>query len=178
MEISLQLEKADWQRFQRQTEKRLTKTKAPAWYHNFFISLLFWSTIGFLAMWLYPQIGAFQLHLPSALFISFFFILFISIFIFSLIKIKKAAAPSEQGIFIGHHTLFFGDDTIKSTGEHYESSIDWKAIIKIERSNGLIILYLDTLYAYIFPEEKLDNPILFYTHVMEKHQKARHENMG
>ncbi len=178
MEISLQLEKSDWQRFQKHTEKRLTKTKARAWHDHFFIRLFFWSVIGFLAMWFYRQIGAFQLHLPSVLFSSIFFILFLSMFIFSLIKIKKAAAPSEQGMFIGQHTFFFGEDKITSTSKHYSSSLDWAAIIKVERANGLIILYLDTLYGLLFPEEKLDNPELFYAHVMTNHLKAHHENMG
>jgi len=38
---------------------------------------------------------------------------------------------------------------------------------KIERAQGMIIIYLDTVFGYVFPESKLDDPDGFYKYISE-----------
>ncbi len=169
MEISLQLELADWQRFQKHVERKLSISNRAS-INNPFISGIFWISFGALAMMLYRRIDVF--HAPTAIFVSLFFILFIVLFISNLVNMKKKLSPLESGVFIGRHSFTFNEAGFIAIGKDYETKHDWSIIKKVDRGNGLILLYLDSYYAYIFPEEKLADPDAFYDYITVQHLRV------
>ena len=168
MEITIKLEREDWNLFQSQLEKELPKT-VKSWTNSFWFNIVLWAVIAFTIMSVFESKGRF--HWPTAGVVSAFFILLIALFFINLSKVKKAYAPSEDGVFIGEHTFIFDSDGIKSTGRGYTGDHSWSLVKRIERVNGMILVYLDTAFAYVFPESKLDNPDEFYAYINEQHKK-------
>lgn len=168
MEILIKLELEDWNLFQLHLEKELPKT-IKSWTNSFWFNIILWAVISFIAMSIFHNIS--QIHWPTVGFTSIFFILFFGLFIFNLSKLRKAYAPSENGVFIGEHKFIFNEEGIKTTGQGYEGSHNWSVVKKIDRVNNMILIYLDTAYAYVFPENKLENPDQFYNYINEQYKK-------
>ena len=168
MEILIKLEMEDWKLFQLHLEKELPKT-IKSWTNSLWFNLILWAVIAFIFMSIFHNTS--QIHWPTAGFVSVFFILLFSLFIFNLTKVRKAYAPSENGVFIGEHKFTFNEEGIKTTGHGYEGSHNWSIVKKIDRVNDMILIYLDTAYAYVFPENKLENPDEFYKYINEQYKK-------
>lgn len=168
MEISIKLEVQDWSKFQSHLEKELPKT-VKSWTNSSWFNIILWAVIAFAFMSIFEYIG--EIHWPTAGFVTVFFVLFFALFLFNMAKLKKAYAPSENGVFVGEHTFVLDDEGIKSKGQGYEGNHAWTIVKRIERANGMILIYLDTANAYVFPENKLENPDLFYTYIKEKNKK-------
>lgn len=168
MHISIKLELEDWLQFQSYIEKELSKA-VKSWTDSFWFNFVLWAVIAFFFMSVFQNTS--EIHWPTAGVVSAFFILLFILFFFNLAKLKKAFAPSESGVFIGEHHFVFDEDGIKSKGQGYEGSHDWSIVKRIERTNGMILIFLDTAYAYVFPESKLENPELFYNYINERHEK-------
>ena len=61
----------------------------------------------------------------------------------------------------------FDDYGISTEGQGYAGKHSWAIVKKIERANGLILIFLDTSYAYVISEAKLKDPDAFYEHINE-----------
>jgi len=165
MEISIILEKKDWKLFQANLEKELPKTiKSKT--NSFWFNLILWAVLALVFLSIFHNIS--QIHWPTAGFVSVFFILFNGLFFFNLSKIRKAFEPSQNGVFIGKHNFVFNEEGIKSKCQGYEGYHSWSIVKKIDRVNNMILIYLDTAYAYIFPENQLDDPDQFYQYINEQ----------
>lgn len=168
MEISIKLKKEDWSLFQKHLEKELPKTiKSKT--NSFWFNLILWAVIAFIFLSIFHNIS--QIHWPTAGFVSVFFILFLGLFFFNLAKMRKAYEPSDNGVFTGEHSFSFNEAGITSKGQGYEGRHSWSIVKKIDRANGMILVYLDTAYAYIYPENQLDNPDQFYKYINELYNK-------
>jgi len=168
MDISIKLEVKDWYQFQSYLEKAIPKT-AKSWTNSFWFNLVLWAVLAFFFMTIFQNTG--EVHWPSAGVASAFFIFMFILFIFNLNKFKRACAPSENGVFVGEHRFVFDEEGIKSKGQGYEASHSWSLVQRIERTNGMILIFLDTAYAYVFPETKLKNPEEFYNYINEQYEK-------
>ena len=166
MEISIKLEIEDWKIFQSILEKELPKT-IKSWTNSFWFNLVLWAFIAFVFLTIFNNVN--KIHWPTAGFVSIFFILLIGLFFFNLSKIKKAYEPSKCGIFFGEQRYIFDEKGIKTKGQGFEGYHDWSIVQKIDRVNNMILIYLDTAYAHIFPEEQLENPDKFYEYINEMH---------
>jgi hypothetical protein len=164
MEVNITYEKEDWFKFQRYLEKELLRSKRATW-DKVFVNLISWALIGAIGMFAFRLIEYF--HWPTAGFVCAFAVIIFLLFIRDLNKMKSAFAPSESGSFIGDHKFVFTELGIESTGAGYNAFHAWSAVKQIVRKNGLIMLFLDTAYAYIYPEDKLDNPDALYNYVKE-----------
>ncbi|MEW8030044.1 MAG: hypothetical protein AB2792_18210 [Candidatus Thiodiazotropha sp.] len=164
MEVKITYEKEDWLKFQGYLEKELPRRERAAW-DKVFVNLITWAFIGALAMFAFRQFEYF--HWPTAGYVSAFAVIIFALFIRDLNRMKYVFAPSESGSFVGSHNFVFTELGIESNGAGYNAFHDWSTVREIVRNNGIIMLFLDTAYAYIFPEHKLDNPDAFYHYVKE-----------
>lgn len=64
--------------------------------------------------------------------------------------------------FLGTHRIIFTEDGIKVEGDGYQSFHQWSIVKKIERSEGMILVFVDKILAYVLPEQKLADPEAFY----------------
>ncbi|MEW8587059.1 MAG: YcxB family protein [Candidatus Thiodiazotropha sp.] len=165
----IKLEVGDWYKFQSYLEKEIPRRTAKSWMNGFWFNLVLWGVIAFFFMAIFQNTGDF--HWPTAGVASAFFILMFILFIFNLTKFKKAYAPSENGVFVGEHRFVFDEEGIKSQGQGYKAMHSWSLVQRIERSNGMIFIFMDSAYAYVFPESKLKNPEEFYKYINEQYKK-------
>ena len=165
MEILINLEKDDWKIFQSHIEKELRKS-VKSWTDSFVFNVVLWAVLTSIFLSVFNMM--YQFHWPTAFSVATFFVVFIISLIMDSIKLKKAFMPSEKGVFVGQHHFIFDNEGIKSKGKGYEGFHDWTIVKKIERSKGMILIYLDTTYAYVFPEKKLDNPDNFFNYINEQ----------
>ncbi len=166
MEIEIDLQKEDWKLYQRYIEKELPKHHK-IWMDSFWVNLFVWMVIAIVFMAVFQQISHF--HWPTAISVTVFFVLISALFFFNMLKIRKAFEPLESGVFCGSHKFIFSSQGIVSEGNGYKGYHSWEIVKKIERTSGLILIYLDNVYAYVFPEIKLDNPDEFYHYILEQY---------
>ena len=126
-----------WKLFQLHLEKVLPKT-IKSWTNSFWFNIILWAVIAFIFMSIFHNTS--QIYWPTAGFVSVFFILLFGLFIFNLTKIRKAYAPSENGVFIGEHKFIFSEEGIKTTGQGYEGSHNWSIVKKIDRISDIILI--------------------------------------
>ncbi|MCO7222713.1 YcxB family protein [Pleionea sp. CnH1-48] len=167
MEINIKLDKEDWVQYQGYLERELPKTIPKTWLDNQLVQFVGWLVIAVVFLVVFRQYTEF--HWPTAISVAVFFILVAGVFIVNMLKIKKTFEPSDSGCFCGEHQFRFDDKGIHSEGNGYQSFHSWSIVKRIERSDGMIFIHLDTVQAYIFPESKLSNPDSFYEFVNEQY---------
>lgn len=166
MEIQIKLDKNDWKKYQKHIENELPKS-LNLWINNFWINMVSWMVVTIAFMTIFKRFSEF--HGPTAISVAVFFILIFAIFKLNMFKVRKAFEPSEIGTFCGEHTFIFSDDGIVSKGAGYSAKHSWEIVKKVERANGMVLVYLDTCSAFLFPEAKLENPEQFYTDLSQYH---------
>ena len=169
MEISLNTDVGDWQKFQSYIEKELPQT-TKSWTCNFFTSMILWAVTTLLMLSFFYNVSS--IHWPTALTISLLFILIFALMKFNNIKLKNAFKPSDNGVFVGQHNIAFSDEGIESKGDGYICKREWRIVQKIERTHEMILIYIDTAYAYVLPVNKLDNPDTVFEFICEKYNKS------
>lgn len=165
MEFELKLEKADWHVFNTYLCKRLS-LKNKTLFDNFFFSVFIWMIIGFVIIIILKMFGGF--HWPTAAVTSLVFVFVYLIIFYKNKKIQTAFEPMDNGSFCRAHIYKFSEEGI-STGD---GTISWDMILKIERAQGMIMLYMDTAFALIFPEHKLEHPDKFYEYISAQYSNV------
>lgn len=169
MEIQINLQKEDWKLYQSYIEKELPK-KQKTWMDSIWVNMFVWMVVAIVFMTILRNISHF--HWPTAASVAIFFVLISALFFFNIFKIRKAFEPQESGTFCGSHRFIFSGEGIASKGKGYEGRHSWEIVKKIERAPGMILIFLDTAYAYVFPESKLDNPDKFYNYISEQYSNV------
>lgn len=165
MEVEITYEKEDWLKFQKFLEKEIPKRIKTPW-DNTFVSIAVWIVIGVISMFLFRQVSD-VFHWPTAGFVATIAAILFVLFINYMNRIKNAFAPSETGCFIGNHKFTITESGIESNGSGYNGFYAWSVVKEIVRDNGLIMLFIDTSNALVFPEYKISNPETLYNHVQE-----------
>ncbi|MBT2786736.1 MULTISPECIES: hypothetical protein [unclassified Halomonas] len=164
MEILIDLQKKDWKNYQAYIEKELPKQQK-TWMDRFGINLVLWMII--VIFFMVISQGFIDFHWPTAILIATLFVLISVLFFFNVFRIRKAFEPLESGTFCGTHKFTFSDKGVASEGSGYKSHHSWKVVKRVEWAPGMILIYLDKAYAYVFPESKLDNPEVFYSYISQ-----------
>lgn len=154
-DLTIRYDHEDWLKFQAWLEKAIPKSVKSNQDH-FLVNLIIWAFIAAGAMWLFRQTSHF--HLPSAAYTTALCGLMFYAYIRYMMRLRKAFAPSEHGSFLGTHHFSFNDEGIQTEGRNYRCHHQWSAIQRLERDNGLIMLFVDTANALILPEHKLQDP--------------------
>lgn len=155
MNVTLILELEDWRQFQSFLEKDLQKT-VRFWWGSHWFTFMFSVSLCLVLLLVLEAFGG--VHWPTAGFITLFLAVVIALHVAHLFKLKQAFAPSDSGIFVGEHRFAFDEDGIRVAGQGYENGLSWDRVQRIERSDGLIMIFLDTAFAYLLPLGKLDDP--------------------
>lgn len=169
MEILIDLQKEDWKRYQAYIEKELPK-RQKIWMDSFWVNLIIWMVMAIVFMVIFQTFRYF--HWPTAISVTTFFVLISAFFFFNVFRIRKAFEPLESGTFCGIHKFTFSDHGVASEGKGYKSHHSWEVVKRVERAPGMILIYLDKVYAYVFPESKLDSPEEFYQYISELHSNV------
>ena len=180
MEIVINLDKEDWRKYIALLQKKLNKTISPwrgkFWLRaSFWLELIFGIVIGFGFM--LAIFNSIDIHWPTAKLAIAFFVVMGGVFLLRYRMLQKelvkACEPSEEGVYVGEHKVLFDDKGIQWQGKGYRRSLTWPVVKKVERDQGMILVYEDTIEALVFPESKLSNPDEFYKFIMGKYLMAK-----
>lgn len=168
MQIEIDLDQSDWSRYQTFVEKTLPaeskKVPSKRW-----MNVLLWAlTILFLLALNFIE----RFDWPTAIFVSLVFISFFSALVVQLKDARKAFEPAVDGVFCGRHKFMFTEEGIASSGRGYHGLHSWNLVKKVVRAEGMILIFLDTIFAYVLPESKLPNADELYEYVTRQHRSA------
>jgi len=167
VEFQIQLSKDDWFIYQKHTGKRVcSKLKGTSF--GFLKNMILWMITSIIFFTLFQTVG--DLHWPTAIAI---FIICSAIGFFSYmhtIRVRSAMEPLENGVTYAPQKYKIDENGIYSNSKSIESACKWDAVVSVDRANGQILLYIDTLQAFIFPESQLDNADELYSFI-ENHRK-------
>lgn len=155
MNVTLKLELEDWRQFQSFLEKDLQKS-VKSWWNGHWFTFLFSVSLCLAILLALEAFGG--IHWPTAGSVALLLAMVIGLHVAHLFKLRQAFSPSDSGIFVGEHRFDFGEDGIKIAGQDYETWLSWDRVQRIERSDDMIMIFLDTAFAYLFPVSKLDDP--------------------
>ena len=162
MEIDLNLTPTEWLKFQKYIQRKKQK-ELKGFMGGFWSNMILWFGLTLFFVIIYRHIG--RLHYPTVFFVFCIFVILIGLFCWNIIRLQRALAPSEQGTFVGKHRFVFAEDGIHLQGKGYKSFYDWDSVKSVERENGMIMLFIDTAHAFIFPEDQIDDPADFMSKV-------------
>lgn len=165
MEFKLELGKEDWRAFNGYLCKKVS-AKNKTIFDNFFINVSVWMIIGFVIIFTTKQYGGF--HWPTAAVTSIVFIFLYLVIFIKHKKLQAALEPMDNGSFCRELTYKISQEGISTE----DGTISWDLILRIERAQGMIMLYLDTAFALIFPEQKLEHPDKFYDYISSLHSNV------
>ena len=155
MDIEIKLTRDHWNEFNRFVNKLRAK-QINILFGSFWLNLIAWCVLVLIIMILYGLTKR-RIDAPTAELLFFIFFILFMFFALVLYKHIKALAPSEKGLLLGTHYFIFDEKGIHSKGKGYESFHQWSTVIDIEVSKKLVILFLDTIYAFIIPIDQLDD---------------------
>ncbi|WP_196140302.1 YcxB family protein [Aliikangiella sp. G2MR2-5] len=164
MQIEITYEKEDWRKYSGYITSMLPKAvRSPL--DKGWVNVLIWLYIGFFIVMILKNLES--IHAPTAVYEAIFLSSLYLIFRPNKKKLLEAYAPMENGVFIGEHKYTFTDEGIGHTTDGYKGFHSWTNVIKIVRVNGMIMLFVDTESAFIFPEEKIEDPDALYNFALE-----------
>ena len=158
MEIDIQLSKEDWLKFNQFVQKRTLK-KLKGFVDGIFGNLVIWLILIALFAVLFLTVKVW--HWPTAISVATVFVAMIGLFLLNIYRLQSSLMPSEHGSFIGKHHFVFDERGIHSEGKGYSGFHSWDVVQSIEHPSGMVILFLDTTFGYIFPEDQLENTAEF-----------------
>ncbi|MGD2140892.1 MAG: YcxB family protein [Burkholderiales bacterium] len=168
MQIEIDLDQSDWTKYQTFVEKTLAAESGNVSSKRWMNILLWILTIVFLLALNFIE----RFDWPTAVYVSLVFISLFGALLFQLKDARKAFEPAVGGVFCGRHKLSFTEEGIVSSGRGYHGLHSWKLVKKIVRAEGMILIFLDTIFAYVLPESKLPNPDELYEYVTRQHRVA------
>lgn len=164
MNIKIKYEKSDWKAF-RKCLKGMISTPRRSLLDRIVPAIAFWMVMGIIATFYYEKVTMF--HIPTAI---LSIVLMMAVFVSQSYRVKrrlKFYEPSENGDFLGEHEFQFEETSFKTISRSSECQYKWDVVLKIERAEGMIMLFVDSARAFILPENQLDNPDDIYQKLIE-----------
>lgn len=170
MELDIRLTRQNFAAFQSYVQKKAQKSIRG-------IAGGFWANLGvFLGLIVIFFIGFTVLgrfHWPTFFFTLLAFVCFSALVILRLYLAQKKLAPSEDGMFLGTHRFEITPQTIRTRGTDYQGIHHWRLVQSVERGNGLVLIFTDTLLAHVFPEDQLEDPEAFFAQMKTFFENSR-----
>ena len=164
MNILLKLEFEDWKKYQLYLEK-ITSQSVKSWADNIWLNIIFWGGFGYFSMGFLRNTGG--IHWPTFAITFVFFLLNTTLIFYKQNKLKQAFTPSPSSIFFVENEYIFNEAGIETKSKDYETKQNWSSVQRIERTEEMILIFLDTNLAYVLPENKLENPDKLYSYINE-----------
>ncbi|MGV7222032.1 MAG: YcxB family protein [Nitrospinales bacterium] len=168
MEIKIKLEKNDWKTFNAYVA---AENKNIIWRGN---RSLYYLYVALVAVVTFIFVYKYSIDTSTAMAL-------IAIFVLASLynknytsKLFKLYEPSDDGWFLGKHKFSFDEEGIKTQGDGSSSFQSWSTVKKIVCGHGMIMIFIDTANAFIFPAAKLNNPEEFYNHINNLYTNTSH----
>jgi len=123
---------------------------------GFRANFILWFSLTSIFVFLFTFIDRF--HYSTAIFCIVIFSTILSLFCWNINRFQKTFVPSENWTIVGKHCFTFDEKGIHSEGKGYRSFHEWNTVKSIIWENGMILLFIDTAYAFVFPETQLSDP--------------------
>ena len=154
MEFEIELSKRDWLIFQKYTGRKVClKLKDVSF--GFMKNLILWMSISIIFFTMFEFFG--EMHLPTFVASAIIFSAIAAFYLAQTFRVRSVMQPLENGETYAVHKYKMDNSGIHSYSKNIESLCRWDAVIDVDRANDQILLYIDTLQAYIFPESQLEN---------------------
>ena len=154
MEIEIEITADDWKKYHAFVQKRLQKQASRA--GSVRENVLVFG--GIIAVFSALMMNLQHFDIRTAALVAVFFITVFGLTLRQMHRMQSCMAPDPRGPFIGRHRLVFDLMGIHAEGRGYHSFHGWLIVKSVERGNGLIMIFMDTLMACILPEKSLDDP--------------------
>lgn len=169
IEIEIKLE--DWTKFSNYIAKEKTKESAKSPSHiKAFITLIFLIA---LSVYIFRSLNL-TIDKPTAiLFINIFLIYFFYFFYFSWNQKKfiKTYNPLANGVILRKSYYIFDENGIDIQSDGIKTFYKWKIIEKIEFTDDIVMIYIDTAIALLFPCNQLDDVEKFINMINQYNNK-------
>jgi len=153
MKINITYDVEDWKIYQKHIEKTFQRNKPKDWYDSYWFNLISWFALAFTFLYVFQLKQNFEWH--TAAIVSIFFIYLGVQVLLAMNKMKRFYEPLPDGSFCGKHTFTFDEDGIQIESSNYQGRQDWLAVKKVEESDSGIFIYIDSVFAYVFPQLKI-----------------------
>lgn len=152
MELQITTTQDDWMRFQKFTISHIRKkTKGLINTRISFFILFFVAIVSSFLV----NVFQIDIHINRNVLIFVTFIIVFAILYYNNIKSLKAIRPSDNGPMTGQHTLQFDSTGIHESAKLYEIHYRWAAVKEIVHATGLILIYIDTVFAILIPDDQV-----------------------
>lgn len=157
-ELEIKLSLDDWNAVKLFIQKRMQAEKRSDSFWNSVVRFGIFVAIMVVVLLFYGSFFDEPFNWPSAI-IGFVFMLLVGIeMIMSEQKKLKYLDPLEDGFILGKKKLTVDENQIVVAAEHFQSHIDWAAILEIAESDEHIYLFVDKVDALVIPKRQLDDP--------------------
>lgn len=170
MKIVIELSKDDWLKFQKYLSKDI-HSSVNRFSDNLLLNVVFWLVLVFIFMQIIHHYD--EIHMLTAGYVSAIVLCLAIWMILKNRKFLKAYQPKSDGAFVGTHNFEFDKQGIHSYGKNYDARHSWDMVQEIRRESAMIMIFIDTAMAFIFPEEKLNDPDDFYRAINEMFESSK-----
>jgi MFS superfamily sulfate permease-like transporter len=175
MNITIELDGEDWFEFHKYVSKRLITAFKKAT-DGFWFNVILITALTIIFLFIFGTVSDF--HLPTAVITIVIFVLVFVILHFKSQKYVRAYEPKPGGAFIGIHNFEFDESGIRSYGNKFDAKHSWDLVQEIVREAGMIMIFIDTAMAFIFPEKKLQDPDEFYRQVTAYYENHKDQSLA
>lgn len=158
MDVDVVLTRKDWFEYQAFVQKQIRK-RVQIRLGGFWPNVVFFIVLTVILMVMLNSAPVF--HWPTAAFVAVVLIFFGVTAARDLQRMQQAMAPSEEGVFVGKHHFRLDAAGIHSRGEGYQGFHEWSVVKSIVREGPLVMIFMDTVFAFLFPIDQLDHPDAF-----------------
>ncbi|WP_448546444.1 hypothetical protein [Thalassotalea fusca] len=166
MEVKIKLSVKDWESYQSFLGSEAPRKYYSGWWLTL-INAVVWFLGVVIVMATVDTISSF--HWPTAITVCVLFLLIIVNHLINRPRVLLASfAPDIEGSFCGTHYFRLTDESIIAKSDGYTSEHSWFLFKRIVRSHGLVMLFIDTANAFIFPESELADAEAFYLYSKQR----------
>lgn len=166
MEVEIKLSVKDWESYHSFLGSEAPRKYYSGWWLTL-LNALVWFLGFIIVMATINSVSSF--HWPTAITVSILFLLLMLNHFLNRPRVLMASfAPEKDGSFCGVHFFNLTSESLIAKSEGYFSEHSWSLFKRVERSHGLIMLFIDKANAFVFPESELSNPEEFYSFTKEK----------
>lgn len=168
MEILIKLDITDWNTFQKHMKQSIVKAaqaqKTVARLRSNIASLLIVAA----AVVYFDYFG---IHWATAIFSLAIYTYFYALRRAYSTAARRINSPLENGHFFEQRKITFNATGVTTKSKNHQEIVDWAGIRRIERANGLILIFIDTIQCIVLPEHRLKDPDLLYNFISSNHNQ-------
>lgn len=154
IEIEIEIKLEDWTKFSNYIAKEKTKESAKSPSHiKAFIALIF---LIVLSVYIFRSLNL-TIDKPTAILLINIFLIYFFYFSWNQKEFIKTYNPLPNGVVLRKSYYIFDENGIDIKSDGIKTFYEWKTIEKIEFTDDMVMIYIDTAIALLFPCNQLDD---------------------